>query len=106
SGCAWKLDIESPVGEGEGIPIVLRDAAIATSGDYRRHFIYQGRRYAHTLDPRSGMPLHNTLASVSVIHPQCMMADGLATALLALGLQKGLEHARRHRIAALFIIRH
>lgn len=88
------------------LPITLDNAAIATSGDYRRYFNYQGKRFSHTLDPRTGMPLDNKLASVSVIHPQCMMADGLSTALLCLGPEKGLQHAQQNKIAALFLTRH
>ncbi|WP_397476226.1 FAD:protein FMN transferase [Pusillimonas sp.] len=102
----WALDIETPVPNPERVPIVLNNLAIATSGDYRRYFIHQGRRYAHTIDPRLGAPISGKLASVSVIHPHCMMADGLATALLALGSDKGMAYAQRHNIAALFMSRH
>lgn len=101
----WALNIETPALD-EQIPIVLTDSAVATSGDYRRFFMHQGRRMAHTLDARSGMPFTHPLASVTVLHPQCMMADGLATALLAMGPEKGIEHARHNKMAALFITRH
>ena len=59
---------------------VLHGLSIATSGDYRRWFAHDDRRYAHTLDPRTGRPLVNDVASVTVLHPQCMMADAWATA--------------------------
>ena len=106
AGKAWALDIETPVQSEEVIPITLNNSAVATSGDYRRFFVHQRRRYAHTINPRSGTPLSDTLASVTVIHAQCMTADGLATALLALGLDKGRAYAQRHDIAALFMTRH
>lgn len=104
-GLPWRVTIESPDLCQAKLPINLSDAAIATSGHYRRHFIHGGRRYAHTIDPRSGMPLPDELLSVSVIHSECMLADGLATTLLCLGPEQGLDHARRHNIAALFMTR-
>jgi len=115
-GTDWQLWVETPAsgtksdgtdseGLPAGIPIALHDLSIATSGDYRRYFLHEGRRYAHTLDPRSGWALQNNLASVSVIHPQCMAADALSTALLCMGLNEGLAFARQQRIAALFMCR-
>lgn len=101
----WEVEIEDPGQSGANLPVLLTNCALATSGDYRRCFTHEGRRYAHTLDLRSGQPLQNSLESVSVVHAQCMMADGLATALLCLGAEKGLAYARRHRIAALFMSR-
>lgn len=103
SGLPWRVVIEAPDASNEKIPVNLHNAAIATSGSYRRHFHHEGRRYAHTIDPRSGAPLPDDLLSVSVIHEQCMMADAMATALLSLGPKRGLEHARRHKLAALFM---
>lgn len=106
AGRPWAVDIESPDLGKDTIPVMLHNTAIATSGHYRRHFVHQGRRYAHTLHPHSGKPLADDLVSVSVIHPQCMLADGLATALLCLGTEQGLSYARQHQLCALFIFRH
>ena len=105
-GKPWSLDIESPSLGQEKLPVALNNAAIATSGHYRRYFTHGNRRYAHTVNPQTGWPLPDNLVSVSVIHPQCMMADGLATALLALGPEHGPAYARRHGVAALFMTRH
>jgi thiamine biosynthesis lipoprotein len=85
--------------------IALRDAGIATSGNYRYFFDYNGRRYSHRIDPRTGEPLTHPLAAVTVIDPECMRADALATALTVLGPEEGYDYAQRHDIAALFIIR-
>ena len=106
AGGAWEVEVESPGLGPDRLPVRLKDAAIATSGHYRRYFTHQSRRYAHTLDPHTGAPLPDDLVSVTVIHPQCMMADGLATALLALGPRKGPHHARQNGLAALFMTRH
>ncbi len=104
-GEPWALAIESPNPGQPNLPLTLQSGALATSGDYRRHFVHEGRHYAHTLDPSTGYPLSNGLASVSVVHAECMQADALATALLCLGLDKGMAYAETRGIAALFMIR-
>jgi thiamine biosynthesis lipoprotein len=83
----------------------LRDAGIATSGNYRYYFDYNGRRYSHRIDPRTGEPVAHSLASVTVIDPVCMHADALATALTVLGPDEGMKYATDRNIAALFIVR-
>jgi thiamine biosynthesis lipoprotein len=85
--------------------IRLRNAGVATSGNYRYFFDYNGRRYSHRIDPRTGEPITHPLAAVTVIDPECMRADALATALTVLGPDEGLAYAREHHIAALFVIR-
>ncbi len=85
--------------------IHLRDAGIATSGNYRYYFDYNGRRYSHRIDPRTGEPVAHTLAAVTVIDPDSAHADALATALTVLGPKEGLQYATERHIAALFIER-
>lgn len=112
-GQDWHVGIERPPAEFAGTTtsaeplrvIALRDAGIATSGNYRYYFDYNGRRYSHRIDPRTGEPIANDLASVTVIAPQCMHADALATALTVLGPDEGLAYAKSHSIAALFVLR-
>ncbi|NGM88999.1 FAD:protein FMN transferase [Parapusillimonas sp. SGNA-6] len=105
-GTPWRVDIDIPDGpKMAAFPIILNDAALATSGDYRRCYVAQGRRHAHTISAFTGYPVANELASVSVVHSECMKADALATALLGMGLEQGLAHARRHGIPALFMHR-
>ncbi|MCB5362756.1 FAD:protein FMN transferase [Pusillimonas sp. CC-YST705] len=108
SGQPWRLQVEAPGAHHEqaGLPIALDGLSIATSGDYRRFFIVEGQRYAHTLDPRTGRALQNNLACVSVVHSQCMMADALSTALLCMGLENGMAYASKQHLAALFMVRH
>jgi thiamine biosynthesis lipoprotein len=77
----------------------LHGLSIATSGDYRRHFEHNGRRYAHTLDPRTGWPVPDA-AAVTVLHQSAMTADALATAIGVLGLEEGMAFADRHNLAA------
>jgi thiamine biosynthesis lipoprotein len=110
-GMPWWVAIEPPPAT-EAHPraliatvLALHDVAVATSGDYRRFYQMGGRRIAHTIDPRTGYPTDNVLASVTVVHPSCMQADALSTLLTVLGPECGPRYAARHGLAALFIRR-
>jgi thiamine biosynthesis lipoprotein len=85
--------------------LALHGLAVATSGDYRRHFQHAGSRISHTLDPRSGQPIANGVASTTVIATTCMAADALSTALAVLGPQAGLAWAERQGVAARWLVR-
>jgi len=86
--------------------LALHGLAVATSGDYRRFYRQPaGSRVSHTLDPRSGRPIANGVASCTVIAPTCMAADALSTALTVLGPRDGLALAERDGIAARFLVR-
>ena len=83
----------------------MSDQSLATSGDYRNFFEDNGRRYSHTLDPRTGQSVRQRLAAVTVFADNCTDADAWATALLALGERAGRATADRLGIMALFIVR-
>jgi thiamine biosynthesis lipoprotein len=102
SGEPWRLGVESPLGNLHKI-LELSETSIATSGDYRNFFVIENRRYSHVLDPRTGRPVADPPASVSVIHPSCMTADGLATAMMVLGPEKGLQIAERASFDVMFL---
>ena len=107
-GQAWTVAIEKPtygVREVAGV-MELQDAAIASSGDYRRWVDIAGKRYAHTMNPALQQPLSNQLAAVTVLASTCMLADAWATALLVLGERDGLALARERGMDALFVLRH
>ena len=106
-GRIWRLGIERPDQTSGGLQriVPLDGGAMATSGDYRNYKERDGERFSHILDPRTGWPIRHRLASVSVIHPKCMTADGLATGLLTLGPEEGFELARRENLPVLFLIR-
>jgi thiamine biosynthesis lipoprotein len=103
----WRIGIERPDEHGRVVQAVvpLGDCSLATSGDYRNFVIRDGRRISHTIDPRLGRPIAHNLASVSVIHANCMTADALATALEVLGPDEGMAAAETHDIPALFLVR-
>jgi thiamine biosynthesis lipoprotein len=92
----WKIGIDNPdfaslPGQNIQAILQLNDDAVATSGDYRNYFEYEGKIFSHTIDPRSGKPISHNLASVTVVAKNCMQADALATALMVLGKEKGLN---------------
>ena len=67
---------------------------VATSGEYRNYYELDGKRFSHTIDPMTGKPIQHRMVSVTVIHPSCMTADGLATVFMVLGPEKSLAYAR------------
>ena len=106
-GEPWRIGIERPAPGAAALQRVvrLRNLALATSGDYRNFYELDGRRVSHTVDPRTGRPVTHRLASVSVLDPLCVWADGLATALEVLGPEAGYRVAMEQGWAALFVTR-
>jgi FAD:protein FMN transferase len=104
-GKPWSIGIERPDAGTEGIEqiVPVRDMGMATSGDYRNFFEKDGVRYSHILDPLTGRPISHRTASVTVFAENATLADGLATALLAVGADDGLGIAEENGIAAMFI---
>ncbi|MBF5004282.1 FAD:protein FMN transferase [Diaphorobacter caeni] len=102
-GGAWQIQLGSQ-GDATSEPLVVavKNGAFATSGDWWHHFFADGRRYSHTLDPRTGWPVTHALASVTVHHDECMHADALATVLTVLGPDQGMAFADANNVAAVF----
>jgi thiamine biosynthesis lipoprotein len=93
-GRPWRVGVQRPrsgatAEELHGV-VSLRNAAFATSGDYHNHFEWKGVRYSHVIDPRTGYPVKNHVVSVSILAPDCTLADGLATAVMVMGPSAGL----------------
>jgi thiamine biosynthesis lipoprotein len=106
-GKPWRVAVERPLVEQPEVQaaVSLSNAALATSGDYRRFFEHGGRRYSHIIDPSTGWPVNHRLASVTVAADNAMTADAWDTALLVLGPQRSYDCAVEHGIAALLISR-
>lgn len=106
----WKIGIDKPIlniipGVELQAVISLDNKALATSGDYRNYFKYNSKIYSHTIDPVTGYPIKNNVASVSVTAPNCMTADALATALMVIG-KDGIELINSlDEVEAMIIIR-
>ena len=103
----WAVAIEAPSTSRRAPQSIIRvtDTGIATSGDYRNYFEYDGTNYSHTIDGRTGRPVTHGLAAVTVLHPSSAYADAMATALLVLGPNSGPALAEDMGIAAYFLLR-
>ena len=94
-GEKWTIGInkptESPIQTGE-IQSVLysNDIAMATSGNYRQFYYKDGKKYAHTIDPKTGQPVQHQLLSATIVAPTCMTADAFATACMVMGTEKSI----------------
>jgi len=89
-GDFWLIGIDNPRyleegGEVLSAKIKIENRALATSGNYRNYYIKDGKRYAHTISPKTGMPVQHNLLSTSVFAKDCMIADAYATAFMVIG---------------------
>jgi len=94
-GDPWRVGVEFPVESTPQLKILVTtlrvsNAALATSGDYRNFKNLDGKRVHHIIDPRTGHPTDNGVVSVTVYARDCMTADGMATALMVMGVTKGM----------------
>ncbi|ENK0809020.1 FAD:protein FMN transferase [Vibrio fluvialis] len=103
----WRIAVEKPTVDERSIQEIIEpgDMAIATSGDYRNYFERDGVRYSHIINPQTGRPIHNRVVSVTVLDKSCMTADGLATGLMVLGDEKGIEIAEQNHIPVFMIVK-
>jgi thiamine biosynthesis lipoprotein len=104
----WRIALERPLpGEQVMQKIITMPEetpiAVMTSGTYNHYFDYQGQRYSHILDARTGRPIFHDLVSVTVIHEDPTIADAWDTALLCLGQKDGMKAANAAKIPAFFI---
>jgi len=106
-GSPWTIAVEKPVNLSRSVfrTLELRNMSMATSGDYRNYFEVDGKRYSHTIDPRTGRPITHNVASVTVLGPSAAIADGYATAINVLGVEEGLNLAQAQNLAVLVIIK-
>lgn len=98
NGNIWKIGVDKPQEEIDAedrfqFIIELEDAALVTSGNYRKYWVDEktGMRYSHTIDPETGRPAKNTLLSASILAPNAMDADAYATACMVMGLEECKE---------------
>jgi thiamine biosynthesis lipoprotein len=91
-GSPWRIGIQNPFAPRGNHTAVLEveDTSIVTSGPYERYFIQDNQRYHHILDPITGFPVENGLASVTIVSQCSMTADALSTGVFLLGLDRGL----------------
>ena len=104
-GGPWRVAVESPDASGTVDTILpLHNVAVATSGDYRNYFEKDGKRYSHTIDPKTGAPITHNLASVTVIATRCADADAWATAFSVMGPERALSLANNLSIPMYMLV--
>lgn len=106
----WHIGISKPVDDSLSVNqelqtvLSITDVGMATSGNYRNFYYKDGKKYAHTIDPKTGYPVQHSLLSATVIAPDCMSADAYATSFMVMGLEKAEAFAEANpKIDAYFI---
>ncbi|MDR0661239.1 MAG: FAD:protein FMN transferase [Prevotellaceae bacterium] len=101
-GGSWRIAIDKPIDGnlmlGSEIQVVLQltDKGLATSANNRQFFIENGKKYGHTIDPRTGYPVIQSLLSATVVADDCMTADAVATALMVMGLEESIKFLAKY----------
>lgn len=98
-GTPWRIGIDKPIDDPTAQQREIQEivhithGAVSTSGNYRKFYLKDGKKYAHIIDPHTGYPVSHNLLSVTVIAPDCITSDALSTAFMVLGLEKALPLA-------------
>jgi len=91
-GEKWGIGIQHPRQEGNIFAVIkVKDGAVATSGDYQRYFMLEGKRFAHIVNPMTGWTVQDVPMSVTIIAPDAVSADALATGVFVLGPEEGMK---------------
>ena len=106
----WRIGVNKPVEDSLSVNqeiqqiLQLTDRGMATSGNYRNFYYRDGKKYAHTIDPRTGYPVEHNLLSATVIAEDCMTADALATAFMVMGLEETKAYIKKHPEVDVYLI--
>ena len=98
----WRIGINKPIEDSTSVNqelqtiLEISDIGMATSGNYRKFYYKDGKRYAHTIDPRLGTPVQHNILSATVLAKDCTTADAYATAFMVMGLEKALDFCEKH----------
>ncbi len=100
-GSLWSVGIEEPeeassAGGTLNSTIALANKSLATSGNYKKFYVEDGKKYTHIIDPHTGLPAKNNLLSATVVAPDCMTADAFATAFMVMGLERAKAFLETH----------
>jgi thiamine biosynthesis lipoprotein len=106
----WKIGVTKPSDDSLNVNQELQtvlnvtDKAMATSGNYRNFYYKGGKKYAHTIDPKTGYPVQHSLLSATVLTKNCATADAYATAFMVMGIEKAKKVLAEHpELMAYFI---
>ncbi|MCQ2110303.1 MAG: FAD:protein FMN transferase [Bacteroidaceae bacterium] len=109
-GNDWSIGVNKPQDDTLAITsnlqtvLKITDCGMATSGNYRNFYYKDGRKVAHTIDPKSCMPVSHSLLSATVIAGDCATADALATSFMVMGTEKALEFLKEHSELRAYLI--
>lgn len=99
---AWRIGVNKPIDDSLSVNqelqtvLALSDIGMATSGNYRNFYYKGGKKYAHTIDPRTGYPVQHSLLSATVLARDCTTADAYATAFMVMGVDSALAFCQQH----------
>lgn len=101
NGDCWRIGINKPEDDSTGIRNEIdevvqlcKKGGVATSGNYRNYYVKDGKKYAHTIDPRTGYPSEQNILSATIVADDCITADAYATAFMAMGLETARQAAK------------
>ena len=101
NGKCWRIGINKPEDDSTGVKNDIEEivqlckkGGVVTSGNYRNYYVKDGKKYAHTIDPRTGYPSEQSILSATIVAEDCITADAYATAFMAMGLEKAREAAK------------
>ena len=106
----WKIGVTKPIDDSLSLSqeiqciINVTDKSMATSGNYRNFYYHGGKKYAHTIDPKTGYPVQHSILSATVIANNCATADAYATAFMVMGMEKAQKLLERHPELMAYII--
>lgn len=102
----WKVGVVEPNETGGTAYVVsLKNSAVATSGDYRNYYYKDGKKYSHTISPKTGYPVEYNLTSATVFNDSCMEADAVATAVMSMGESKALKFANDNNLSVIMFVK-
>jgi thiamine biosynthesis lipoprotein len=100
-GEKWKIGIDKPIDDSTSTIneiqtiVSITNLAITTSGNYRKFYYLNGKKYAHEIDPKTGYPVVHNLLSATVVAPTCIQADAYATAFMVIGVDSSLKICKK-----------
>ena len=106
----WRIGVNKPnedaLDESHELQTILNvtDKSMATSGNYRNFYVKEGKKYAHTIDPKTGYPVQHTLLSATVLTDRCSKADAYATSFMVLGMDGAKQILERHKELMAYLI--
>ena len=102
NGELWRIGINKPTDDSLSVNqdlqtvLSISEVGIATSGNYRNYYYRDGKKYAHTIEPRTGYPVQHSILSATVVARDCMSADAYATSFMVIGLEEAEKFIQRH----------